>query len=74
MNLQGLLTTVPVSERQILTSLSYDPLTTRVPSDEKATEVTRLECPVTGHFGFKTTSTSPGKRFFFVQMQPSLQL
>ena len=39
------LTSVPVSTSQIFTVLSSDPLTTRFPSAEIATEFTKLECP-----------------------------
>jgi hypothetical protein len=39
----------PLSTSQILTSLSDDPLTTRFPSAENATEFTELQCPVRVH-------------------------
>ena len=45
----GLPTSAPVSEFQILTSLSSDPVTTRFPSAENATDITEFECPVRVH-------------------------
>ena len=43
------LTSSPVVLSQILTVLSFDPLTMCLPSGEYATEVTRFECPVSVH-------------------------
>ena len=40
---------MPVCTSHIITVVSCDPLTTRVPSGEYATEITSPECPVSGH-------------------------
>ena len=47
--LQGWLTSAPVSEFQILTSLSSDPVAMRLRSFENATELISSECPVRVH-------------------------
>ena len=46
-----LLTSAPVAASQIFTIVSADPLTIRLPSDEKATHFTSPLCPLTGHCG-----------------------
>ena len=57
-----LLTSAPVSASQIFTRLSSEPLMTRIPSGENATERTQPACPSTGRCGFFDSRR--------VQMQP----
>jgi len=65
-------TSIPVSISQI-TPRWYEPLTTRFPSAEIATDVTFDQCPARVHSEFLTTF-SLFNPFSFLQMQPSLRL